>query len=115
MKVLVIDDHDNLCKLYKEELGGDGYTVVTATTGTKGMELFRKESPDLVTLDINMSYADEGIDLLRQMKQVNPAVPIVMMTSYDYRDDFKVWSADAYIVKSSDLSGLKSAIKSILG
>ncbi len=114
MKVLVVDDDNNLCRLYKEELEGDGYNVVTATTGTNGMELFQKEFPDLVTLDINMSYADEGIDLLRQMKQVNPTVPVIMLTAYDCRDDFKIWCADAYIVKSSDLSVLKNAIKSRL-
>ena len=112
MKILVIDDEDTKCRLYKEELEDDGYNVMTATTGSKGMELFRKEKPDLVTLDIYMSYKDEGIKLLRQMKELSPKIPIILLTAYDYRDDFEVWCADAYIVKSSDLSELKSAIKS---
>ncbi|TAN38478.1 MAG: response regulator [Nitrospirae bacterium] len=114
MKILVIDDEDSKCRLYKEELEEAGYDVITATTGAKGMDLFRAESPDLVTLDINMSSNDEGILLLRQMKQINPKVPIFLLTAYDFRDSFEVWCADEYIVKSSDLSELKSKIKATI-
>ncbi len=110
MKILVVDDEENKCKLYKDELEGEGYEVVTAQTGAEGMELFKKENPDLVTLDIYMSHKDEGIDLLRQMKEMGPRVPIIMLTAYDYRDDFAVWCADDYIVKSSDLTELKTTI-----
>ena len=88
MKILVVDDEEDKCKLYKEELEEEGYVVVTANTGTGGMELFRNEDPDLVTLDIYMSQRDEGIELLRQMKAVRPRVPIIMLTAYDYRVTF---------------------------
>jgi DNA-binding response OmpR family regulator len=111
MKILVVDDEEDKCRLYKEELEEEGYDVVTAKTGAEGIELFRNENPDLVTLDIWMSERDEGIQVLRQMKGIRPGVPIIMLTAYDFRDDFAVWCADAYIVKSTDLSELKSAIK----
>ncbi len=114
MKILVIDDEEDKCRLYKEELEEEGYEVVTSTTGPAGIDLFNREKPDLVTLDIYMSHRDEGIDLLRQMKKIDPRVPIIMLTAYDYRNDFSVWCADAYIVKSSDLSELKGAIKKLL-
>jgi two-component SAPR family response regulator len=58
-----------------------------------------------------MSHKDEGIDLLRKMKEMRPKIPIIMLTAYDYRDEFAIWCADAYIVKSSDLTELKSTIK----
>jgi len=115
MKILVIDDEADKCRLYKEELEDDGYTVLTATKGDEGMELFKTESPDLVTLDINMSYQDEGIKLLRQMKEIRPKVPVFLLTAYDFRDDFGVWCADAYIVKSTDMTELKEKIKSAIG
>jgi DNA-binding response OmpR family regulator len=111
MKILVIDDEDAKCRLYKDEFEGQGYSVVTAKTGARGMQLFMKENPDLVTLDIWMSGKNEGIDLLRQMKEIKPDVPVIMLTAYDYRDDFEVWCADAYIVKSSDLTELKNTVK----
>jgi len=111
MKILVIDDEESKCRLYQDELENEGYAVVTAQTRAEGMELFKKENPDLVTLDIYMSHKDEGIDLLRKMKEMRPKIPIIMLTAYDYRDEFAIWCADAYIVKSSDLTELKSTIK----
>lgn len=114
MKILVVDDEEDKCRLYKEELEEEGYDVVTANTGAEGIELFRNENPDLVTLDIWMSERDEGIQVLRQMKGIRHGVPIIMLTAYDFRDDFAVWCADAYIVKSTDLTELKSAIKTMV-
>lgn len=111
MKILVVDDEEDKCRLYKDEFEEEGYEVVTARTGTQGIDLFMKENPDLVTLDIWISHRDDGIGLLRQMKEIRPAVPIIMLTAYDYRDDFEVWCADAYIVKSSNLAELKSTVK----
>ncbi|MGE5299564.1 MAG: response regulator, partial [Acidobacteriota bacterium] len=76
------------------------------------MEQFEKEAPDLVTLDILLPDID-GIKLLRQMKEKRPRLPVIMSTAYDYRDDFAVWASEAYIVKSADLSELKSTIKKL--
>lgn len=113
MKILVVDDDLHIQKLYKEELEEEGYEVVVAGSGSLAMELFAKEDPDLVTLDILMPDVD-GIKLLRQMKEKKPRLPIIMSTAYDYRDDFAVWASEAYIVKSADLNELKSAIKKLL-
>lgn len=113
MKILVVDDDLHIQKLYKEELEDEGYQVVVAGDGTTAMELFLKEDPDLVTLDILMPDID-GIKLLRQMKEKKPRLPIIMSTAYDYRDDFAVWASEAYIVKSADLTELKNTVKKLL-
>lgn len=110
MKILVVDDEKNILKLYQAELEEEGYVVVTANSGREALDVFEKESPDIVTLDILMPDID-GIQILRQMKEKKPDIPIIMLTAYDYRDDFSVWVSDAYVVKSSDLSNLKSTIK----
>ena len=114
MKLLIVDDDTNIQRLYKEELEEEGYDVTVATTGMNALELFQKEDFDIVTLDILMPDID-GISLLRKMKEQKPDIPIIMSTAYDYRDDFAVWASEAYIVKSSDLGELKSAIKKLLG
>lgn len=114
MKILVIDDDEHILRLYKEELAEEGYDVVVASTGASGLELFEKEHPDLVTLDILIPDMD-GITLLRRMKEMRPRMPIIMSTAYDYRDDFAVWASEAYIVKSADLTELKGMIKKLLG
>jgi len=110
MKLLVIDDDVNIQRLYKEELEEEGYEVIIATSGKSGLEMFEKEKPDLVTLDILLPDID-GITLLRKMKEQRPDIPIIMSTAYDYRDDFAVWASEAYLVKSSDLTELKKIIK----
>ncbi len=113
MKVLVVDDEKNILKLYQAELEDEGYTVVTANSGREALEVFEKENPDIVTLDILMPDMD-GIQVLRQMKEKRSTVPIIMLTAYDYCDDFSVWISDAYVVKSSDLGNLKTTIKQLL-
>jgi DNA-binding response OmpR family regulator len=113
MKLLVVDDDINIQRLYKEELEEEGYDVIIAGTGKDAIELFKKEKPDIVTLDILMPDID-GISLLRKMKEINSKTPIIMSTAYDYRDDFAVWASEAYLVKSSDLGELKKTIKELI-
>ncbi len=112
MKILIVDDDQNILRLYKEELEEDGYVVVTASNGQEAMEQFEREVPDLVTLDILLPDVD-GIKLLRQMKEKRPRLPVIMSTAYDYRDDFAVWASEAYIVKSADLTELKATIRKL--
>jgi len=113
MKILIVDDDQNILRLYKEELEDEGYVIVTASNGQEAIEMFDKEDPDLVTLDILLPDID-GIKLLRQMKEKKPRLPIIMSTAYDYRDDFAVWASEAYIVKSSDMTELKATIKKLI-
>lgn len=112
MKILIVDDDQNILRLYKEELEEEGYTVITAANGKEAIEQFEKEEPDIVTLDILLPDID-GIKLLRQIKEKRPRLPVIMSTAYDYRDDFAVWASEAYIVKSADLQELKATIKKL--
>jgi DNA-binding response OmpR family regulator len=113
MKILVVDDDLHIQRLYKEEFEDEGYEVIVASNGQEAIDLFEKETPDIVTLDILLPDID-GIRILRQMKEKNPKIPVIMSTAYDYRDDFAVWASEAYIVKSSDLDELKIMIKKLL-
>jgi DNA-binding response OmpR family regulator len=113
MKIMVVDDEKNILKLYQVELEDEGYTVVTANSGKEALDVFDRENPDIVTLDILMPDMD-GIQVLRYLKEKKPTVPVIMLTAYDYRDDFSVWVSDAYVVKSSDLTMLKATIKQII-
>lgn len=110
MRILIVDDDESILRLYKEELEDEGYEVFSATSGKEAIETFEKVTPDIVTLDILMPDMD-GIAVLREIKYRRPDVPVIMSTAYDYRDDFGVWAAEAYVVKSSDLAELKETIK----
>jgi len=113
MKILVVDDDPSIRTLYKEELEDEGYDVVVASSGDEAIRLFQDEKPDIVTLDILMPDMD-GIQVLRKMKAINPRLPIIMSTAYDYRDDFSIWASEAYVVKSADTTELKETIKRLL-
>ncbi len=113
MKILIVDDDIHIQRLYKEELEEEGYETAVASTGKDALDLFVKEDPDIVTLDILMPDID-GITLLRKMKELKPKIPVIMSTAYDYRDDFAVWASEAYIVKSADLDELKKTIKNLI-
>lgn len=113
-KVLVVEDDTNQRLLYEEELREEGYEVVSAGDGREALKVAREANPDLVVLDINMPAMD-GLDALSQLLEINPALPVIINTAYPgYQDSFTAWSADAYIVKSSDLTELKSTVKRLL-
>ena len=113
-KILAVDDEENICLLYDEEFKDEGYNVITAKTGKEAIKLFEKEKPDIVILDINMPEMN-GIEILRILKEKSSKTPVIMSTAYaHYKQDFTVWAADAYIIKSPDLTELKQKVKELL-
>lgn len=113
-KILVIDDEANIRLLYKEELEDEGYKVSVAANSEEARDSIQKEKPDVITLDIKMPGTD-GIQFLECLKADYGDIPVVMCSAYgSYKQDFRVWSSDAYVVKSADLGELKMTIKEIL-
>lgn len=114
-RVLIVEDDPNQRLLYQEELSEEGYEVLIAGDGREGLTVARENKPDLVILDINMPVMD-GLDALNQLLETNPGTPTIINTAYPgYQDSFSAWSADAYVVKSSDLKELKATVKRLLG
>ncbi len=112
--VLVVEDDTHQRALYEEELQDEGYRVLTAGDGREALAVAGADRPDLVVLDVNMPVMD-GLDTLAALLEVDRHVPVIINTAYaSYRDSFASWSADAYIVKSSDLSELKATVKRLL-
>lgn len=114
-KILLIDDDLRIRKLYKDELEEEGCEVITAATGREGQEVFKREHKtiDLVLLDILLPDID-GISILKWIKEEKPEKPVIIVSAYDYRDDFAAWVSDDYIIKSSDLTELKCAARKLL-
>lgn len=113
-KVLVVDDERSIRALCAEELAEEGYEVLTTGEGTKVMGLVSSERPDAVVLDIRMEDCD-GLDLLQELRNAHPDLPIILNTAYDsYREDVKSVAADYYVVKSYDLSELKAKLATLV-
>jgi two-component system response regulator (stage 0 sporulation protein F) len=114
-KILVVDDEENICRLYKEELEDLGYEVMTAGDGTSALAAMEGTRFDLVTLDMRMKGMD-GIETLRKMKEKDSNLPVIISSAYEeYKNDFGSWCSEAYIVKSADMESLRDTIKKILG
>jgi two-component system response regulator (stage 0 sporulation protein F) len=109
-KILIVDDEEHIRFLYSEELSEAGYEVITAESGYKLMERIEDEKPDLIVLDIKMVDYN-GLDLLQDIRNKFYNMPVVLCTAYDtFKEDMKSIAADFYVIKSFDLSELKSKI-----
>lgn len=112
--VLVVDDEKNLREFYRIELTREGYEVITASTGKEAMGVLENRLPDAVIMDIRMPDMD-GIEALGKMVARYKNIPIILNTAYSsYRNDFRAWAAEAYVVKSSDLTTLKQTLRDVL-
>lgn len=123
MKILMVDDEATILLHYKMELEDDGYEVITASDADEALRLFEKEKPDMVTLDVVMpmraggrlkaSLEPVGIQVLRQMKEINQDVPVIMLSAYDYKDRVAKLRCDGYLSKSADTGELKKLVREI--
>lgn len=112
--ILLVEDNKNQLLLYEQELRLEGYKVLTATDGKEALEMVRIQAPDIIIMDINIPKMD-GIDAMGRILSENKGIPFIINTAYsNYKNNFMSWAADAYIIKSSDLSELKNKIKEIV-
>ena len=113
-KVLIVDDEEHIRFLYSEELTDEGYEVITADSGYKLLERIEQEKPDVVVLDIKMVDYN-GLDLLQDIRNKFYDLPVILCTAYDtFKEDMKSIAADHYVIKSFDLTELKSRIAAAL-
>src|SRR4030042_1211713 len=81
-KILIIDDEILNLDFFQSCLSSSGYSVITANNGKKGLELFNKERPDLVLMDVMMPVMD-GFETARLMRQdaTSQHIPIIFITA----------------------------------
>jgi DNA-binding response OmpR family regulator len=112
--ILCVDDDLSLLRLYQDELSEDGYKVILAKDGREALKKFEKEAPQVVIMDIRMPTMD-GIETLTAMLGKDRQIPVILNTAYpQYRENFMTWGAEAYVIKSSDLTELKKKIREVL-
>ncbi len=86
MRVLLIDDDFNLCRVLAHQLEKNGYQVTTANEGKRGIELFRKQSFEIVISDIQMPDIN-GIEVLKTIRDLNKEAIIILITAYGTVED----------------------------
>jgi CheY-like chemotaxis protein len=113
-KILCVDDDLSLLRLYQDELTEEGYEVVLAKDGKEAITKFEKENPQVVIMDIRMPVMD-GIEALTNLLGKDRQIPVILNTAYpQYKENFMTWGAEAYVIKSSDLTELKQKIREVL-
>ena len=117
-KILVVEDEKNILELLKYNLEQEGYKVLTAVRGDLGVELARKEKPDLVLLDLMLPVMD-GLEICKVLKQdyKTASMPIIMLTAKGEESDKVIGlelGADDYMTKPFSPRELLARIKSVL-
>lgn len=90
-KILVIDDDIDLVEIIRVTLESEGYQVIDAQNGERGLARAREEQPDLLLLDVMMGDVDEGFQVAYQLRS-DPAtreIPILMLTAVADRTGFE--------------------------
>src|ERR1700726_4666971 len=83
--ILVVDDEELTLRTVSRGLRQEGFDVFTAASGEDALKVFPDEKPDLTVLDIVLPGID-GVEVLRRMKEANPAAIILMMSAYHMVD-----------------------------
>ena len=114
--ILIIEDEQRVANLLKNGLEENGYQTMVAYDGAMGLRLFHAHTFNLVISDIILPRLD-GFELCKEIRKVNPNVPILMLTALGSTDDkldgFDA-GADDYMVKPFDFRELYARIKVLL-
>jgi DNA-binding response OmpR family regulator len=99
-RILVVDDNEDIRFFVRAALSPEGFEVIEAENGTKALEIFRKEEPSVIILDLSIGQPD-GFEVCREIRKTS-TVPIIMLTSHVEEMDEAMClaaGADDYITK----------------
>jgi len=102
--ILLVEDDEFLSELYATKLNLEGFEVLSAADGKKGLKLALEQRPDLILLDIILPKLD-GFEVLKALRAdaVGKGIPVILLTNLSQRDEVKrgleLGAAD-YLVKA---------------
>ena len=110
--VLIVDDDDSLRASFGKLLMAEGYRFVGAANGMEGIELARRNRPDLAIIDMKMPGMG-GLELFRRLKGDHPRMPVIVMTAFGTTETaieaMKLGAFD-YVLKPFDIPALLKGI-----
>lgn len=114
-RILIVEDNEKNLKLFGVIVKSLGYEILTAMNGEEGVVIAKKESPDLILMDIQMPVMD-GITALNMLKSEERTknIPVIALTSYAMARDkekFLGLGFSDYISKPIDVNKFKETIE----
>ncbi len=114
VKILVVEDDEAQRFLYHEELVEEGYEVVLARNGKEALKRLDESLCDLIVLDIRMPIMN-GTEALGKISSRCKEIPVIIHTAYpEYRSQMSSSTAGGFVLKSAELSVLKTTIRDLL-
>ena len=128
-RILVVDDDPDLVEVIRLTLEASGYEVLSAASGTEGLEKVKEVLPDLIILDVMMDYTTEGFQVSLQLRSPDPdseyapfsEIPILMLTALHsttplrFGPDEDYLPVDDFVEKPIEPSALLQKIEQLLG
>jgi len=104
-KVLLIEDEEMLSDMYKMKFTAEGFKFLRGKDGEIGLELAKKEKPDIILLDVIMPKVD-GFAVLKELKKdaATKNIKVLLLTNLGQDEDIrkgKAMGADGYLVKAN--------------
>lgn len=115
-RILIVEDNENLQKLYSAILKSNGYTTLSAFNGEEALKVLEKNHVDLMILDVMMPVMN-GYELTDILRQGGSELPILMITAKTAREDKRAGflvGIDDYMTKPVDEEEMLLRIKALL-
>jgi two-component system response regulator AtoC len=115
LKVLVVDDEEDIVEVIQDRLEAYGFTVVTAGTGLEALKKLSMEKFDGIFLDVKMPEMG-GIEALEQIRKSDKHIPIIIITSSSTREaiiEAMAKGANEYVLKPFEWEELKAKIEKV--
>jgi two-component system response regulator (stage 0 sporulation protein F) len=112
VKILVVDDEQEICDLTRNFLRKKNYCTLGATSKKEAIEIVKNDKPQIVLLDIRLG-SESGLETLRQIKEINKDIKVIMVTALNDEDsvaEAKSLGADDYIAKPFTANFLEDII-----
>jgi len=112
MKVLLVDDEEELVTALAERLSFRGIDADWSTSGSHALELAQAHAYDVAVLDVNIS----GIELKKRLEKTRPDMKYIFLTGHGSEEDFWAGSAEAsqYLVKPLDIETLIETMRQVV-
>jgi len=90
--LLIVDDEPDMCWVLEHILNKNGFNTKKALSGIKALDLMKQHRFFLAFVDVKLPDVD-GLDLARQMRELEPSMAVVLVSGYFYRDDIAIQQA----------------------